>query len=578
MSQLDYVRNALWAFLEDERPGILAIKGPWGVGKTYFWTHFINENKSELTQSAYSYVSLFGIGSIAELKRSIFTKHTPLGGEWARLARRFTKGVSHLPKVFEFAGTKIGSLKRTEVWADMIQERMVRNFLICIDDLERKETSLSASALLGLITSLREERNCKIVLLYNESEIEPKSELESSLAEYREKVFDREVAFTPSVEDCFKIIFSSKTDNYQFAPSTEVGLFGNTEGSVFEIFSAANVTNIRVIEKTKVALDYFKAELSDKYPNLWPDFARQVTKLCCLHYIHGDAFALETLINTSSWSDIFLERSDDAVKHEAFNKRKPIREIGYNPIPTDQIIVEFLRTGFVVWQNHEQVLNAQEEKLKAGGIAAEHRAIWSKLWANFQASEADFIAAQVAFIEKNLDRLSLSDVDGAVQFVRKIEPNEKLEALLTKKISDTAVQLEDDDVFDGGMRNVSAETVNRVKQGWAQKGVIKPISEALELMTRGNGWNPRDIKYLVNVTEDQFFDYFVSDKGDELLHRIKEFRSRFSSISEASAVMARVDAALKRLAERSKFDAIRVYSNIGLPAPEANKPSATAET
>ena len=51
---------------------VAVIKGEWGVGKTHFWNRYYEgkRNKREIDQIAYSYVSLFGLNSIGELRKN----------------------------------------------------------------------------------------------------------------------------------------------------------------------------------------------------------------------------------------------------------------------------------------------------------------------------------------------------------------------------------------------------------------------------------------------------------------------------------------------------------------------------
>ena len=50
------------------------MSGRVGVGKTYAWNHYVADAKAkkQIKLPRYSYVSLFGINSIAELKSAIF--------------------------------------------------------------------------------------------------------------------------------------------------------------------------------------------------------------------------------------------------------------------------------------------------------------------------------------------------------------------------------------------------------------------------------------------------------------------------------------------------------------------------
>lgn len=52
------VLKALDAFLKSDNK-VLVIKGDWGVGKTFFWNKYYENNINNLSQLAYSYVSLF---------------------------------------------------------------------------------------------------------------------------------------------------------------------------------------------------------------------------------------------------------------------------------------------------------------------------------------------------------------------------------------------------------------------------------------------------------------------------------------------------------------------------------------
>lgn len=81
MTSLNKLKEQIFEFLAKEPTEeptqigeVLAIRGAWGVGKTYAWNVFLKEakNKNKIALKKYSYVSLFGINSLDELKFSIY--------------------------------------------------------------------------------------------------------------------------------------------------------------------------------------------------------------------------------------------------------------------------------------------------------------------------------------------------------------------------------------------------------------------------------------------------------------------------------------------------------------------------
>lgn len=69
------VKAALNGFLSSDEPRAVALTGNWGRGKAFLWNLAIEEflrSKGVDYEVKYSYVSLFGISTISELKDSIF--------------------------------------------------------------------------------------------------------------------------------------------------------------------------------------------------------------------------------------------------------------------------------------------------------------------------------------------------------------------------------------------------------------------------------------------------------------------------------------------------------------------------
>ncbi|MGO4621310.1 hypothetical protein AB4Z34_29290 [Ensifer sp. 2YAB10] len=220
-------------------PEVLCIRGKWGVGKTYAWKKYLVDaaDKKKLGLDNYSYVSLFGLNSLEDLRYSIFENTVTAdklktGPDLDTLGTLLDKGKNASRKARTMMELLSSVLKMPGVANTILKSAflLVRNQIICIDDLERAGKGLEARDVLGLVSFLKEERKCKVVLLLNDKELSDKVEFDKQL----EKVADVTLAFDLSPEEAVRIALSQDDPVAELLRPQIVRL---------------GITNIRVIKK-----------------------------------------------------------------------------------------------------------------------------------------------------------------------------------------------------------------------------------------------------------------------------------------------------------------------------------------
>ena len=190
-------------------PEVLAIRGAWGVGKTFAWNKFLREAKesNEIALEGYSYVSLFGINTLDELKLAIFME----------VVSRQHIGTAQQKDIVASTDKVISSLSRKAIeilkglpisknlWPTIqsLSFYSISKTIICIDDFERKGKSLDAQDIMGLASYLKEQKYCKVVIILNDESLENTSLIDYK--KYREKVIDIELVFKPSATESAEI-------------------------------------------------------------------------------------------------------------------------------------------------------------------------------------------------------------------------------------------------------------------------------------------------------------------------------------------------------------------------------------
>ncbi|MCW2039322.1 hypothetical protein [Xanthomonas campestris] len=328
-------------FLSSDDPSAIIIRGKWGVGKTHFWRNrILSESAGKPWTQRYSYVSLFGINSLSELKVALgvateeFNNYAMaewrLKGSairWLWIAQRWLGDVIQLiPKVGDRAG-KI--YERASFYA-------VRNRVICFDDVERHGSSLSLRDMLGLVSYLVEDRRCRVVVILNDGQLSKDDQ--NIWNENREKVFHGELTYDPTLKDTIALGLAKDTNEPWYE-----NLFLNLE--------ELGVSNIRLVHRTSRSIRLAVHSVSGVELKLETiqHFAKVLPLLVYSTFGRGDgAPPMETVLRIGGQRRIldgFKKRNE--VSAEEKNFEETVRRYGiYLHTALDTELIDMLRSGF----------------------------------------------------------------------------------------------------------------------------------------------------------------------------------------------------------------------------------------
>jgi hypothetical protein len=208
------VKAEIARFLKSPLPEVMCIKGKWGVGKTFSWHQFLKQVASagNLGLGHYAYISLFGLNSLEALKNAVLENSVP------------SKKIAEGPSLEEYKAfvkgnsvSGLASLLGKKDLGDLLTRAMflsVKKRIVCIDDLERAGSALELRDVLGLASLLKEERECKVVLLLNDEQLAGKDK--ADFDRLLEKVVDVSLVFDPTAQEAAEIAFSDGSATSEF--------------------------------------------------------------------------------------------------------------------------------------------------------------------------------------------------------------------------------------------------------------------------------------------------------------------------------------------------------------------------
>ncbi|MFM6579745.1 MAG: P-loop NTPase fold protein [Dolichospermum sp.] len=542
--------SILERFLKNEDYSVLAVNGKWGIGKTHLVQNFLYEH----TKSYYYYVSIFGISSIEQLKARLIANYKNDLKSDNQSSQTKTELVfnfinKYIKTFFEWLNRIFGKIEKTpkldilgglsgsviSIAGDLALEiffnSIVReNSIICIDDLERKY-KIPLEEILGFVENLVQERKCKIILIYNEDELEDKKVLDH----YREKVIDREFTLNPTVDENLDLGFK---EDHHYLDYLEI---------IKKVFKKTETNNIRVIRKT----EWLIKELIPLMEN-WEDSLRhQVIKNCiiitaakldtdfCKRWSINGIHPIDIILSLSYTPQQYYEKSQGEDRETAgkkFEFQMKIIEMGYSNLEElDELISQLVNTPLsdsieLQFREKGHILNEREKSnqiiKKLNDLA--NNLYKSKYYNSLADNEQDIIDGIISFLDHNYLNLSIAKFEEIARFTSLLGGDiSKYEKPLLEKILKDILESNSDENLSAFRNKLSKypdleESFNKKIDEYHQtldittavKNIMNsdPSSRSLTLQ--------KDIEFLRSLTVDKYCQWLQKD-DPELIDMVK---------------------------------------------------------
>ncbi|WP_460052736.1 P-loop NTPase fold protein [Pseudomonas sp. H1_A05] len=577
---MDYLKKSLDVFFESSS-GVIVLRGDWGVGKTYFWDDYITSRiqKKDLTQIAYSYVSLFGRNSLADIRASIFQNGRAIASD-DKIVKSFEVELeksstlySKFPKVkstLNFAkakapwlgfitghAKKMPMLDKFSGLMSSFEYGLVNNYVVCFDDIERKGSGLSIKEFMGLADELAQRKSCKVVMIFNDKSFDKGTGDLEQFESYREKVVDAELLYNPSCEANFDHVFSSELDHCDYLKS---------------IVLKVGVKNIRVLRKLKALLNAHASFLENKNSALVREFYLHAAVLCSSYYLGGGFISysdLRSSLAAGSWASYLTASADSLTEGQLAFKNINV-DLQMSESKFDSQIGSYLERGYVEDEAVSAVFADVEEHYRKSSVDAELRSAWKIYHDSFGDDEEEFKKRLKNVFDKELKTISLSDFSSAIDML------EDLGESVDSYIEEFMVLHKDgfqDDSF------LSSWHLDRVKNNTLRAKVVEAgkagksfnIDDISWRIGTERSWSPEDIAYLASMTADDYVQWLRSSPKN-LTTKLRSGLLSFRNLSTANkddsiaytSIGDAVVEALRIVGADNKLNAIRVENMYGI--------------
>lgn len=535
-------------FLGDAETNVLALTGAWGTGKTYAWREALLAHRDNIKFKHYCYVSLFGVNSMAELRMSLFTKSVAVStlGQKLDFSKINEHGSSMVKDWLKAQYERFSPILRSlphgssiSLGLEALMPSAVRDTLVCFDDFER-QTAIKAEDVLGLITELREERGCKVALIFNAEKLGAKDAYRS----YREKAIDFEVLYEPTVQEAFDLVFDSEFPNRELALRNVVDL---------------GITNVRILRKLQQLITRITSAMGQMHPNVVEESIATIVLLCWCAYAPDMSMPkIEEIENWNKYLMSFLKEADQDPLTLAWVQR--LKAYGFTHVDDlDLAIARVVERGYVEGTGFVDEAKKREEGHRNAEMSAPFTAVWRRFHDSFSDDQDAFIADLHEAALHAIAHISSRDLNSTVRLLRELLRDDLADGLIDKFVEANRGKPKTFDLkehpFGGSIDDTKLRaTFEAVHSGLTQ---LPGLEEAVTFMAKNSGYDPEHLQAMKVASVDEYQSMFLKQHDDVKLSRLISWSLRWAD-SEYSEITVKAKEALERIKATSLLNAIRV--------------------
>jgi hypothetical protein len=548
---IERIENEIRRFLSAEEAEVLCVSGRWGVGKTYAWHQYLKGAQAEgaIALNYYSYVSLFGINSLDELKYSIFENLVPSTQPGAEptlkaVMSRSTSALKHFSKKVFGVAQKSSLAQHYVGGLGPVCFFSVKDSIVCIDDIERRGDDLSVRDVLGLVSLLKEQRRCKVILILNDEEL---AEKRREFDRYFEKVIDARLNFAPSAKEAARIALTANTAACKMLSESSVAL---------------GIENIRVIKKIQRMVDHVEPMLREFDEEVLRKAVRGLALFGWSVYEPGRAPSIDCLKarvpGLHSTKPKGAEQDDEAPWNALLDAYEFTTMDEF-----DLVLLDAIRDGVCdpeLIKKHAFELNT---KIAAGKSLDSYMGAWRLYHHSFAVNEERVCeAVHQSFIDTVQYRTPV-DLNGTVWLLknpgRTAQASECIDRYVASRGEDRKAFALDSFPFRDHVDDLDVIKAFKDKRA-TLKDERDPVSTLLR-MAYSRGLYGEDINMLAALPSAKYYEMFKeSDQGSLLM--LIDACLQFDRIGHATAPMREISKrareALARIGAESRINALRV--------------------
>ena len=513
---IKFLTNRLKELFSRDDAFVLSINGKWGVGKTHFWNKFRKDELSD--EKNLAYVSLFGKESIQDIRTDIILQISKkdsyinsVGGAISNVKSSF--GLKDEEVNFGLSGSVISSMMT------LLKKKDFKDVIVCFDDFERLSDKLDMKDILGLISELKEQKNCKVALILNDDKIKGKT-----LSIYKDKIIDYEFEYSPTPEQSYALIENSLKAFKKYPR---------------KYFKQNNINNIRVMRRVINSLNDFSfiSELVKDHQDIEREIAENIIEISTINsmFMFKNFKKLSKYSRDKNSSKSSYGSSGNFKKNKKYDNILNYIEFGamgiFYPSDITEHIIEYTKGSIVYKKPLIKMVENRIAQSNRATILNNIRAIYDKFNFNMSYTNLEFTNELFKIFEEYSNEIiSILDINSFIFYINLLK---ELDTKNEEKYHKFAIELfikhlpiflqSDERYHSWGEEKINNirkfddtldSFINDFKADTKEKKInsIEKVIELIKKPVQSNGWGKEP--QLLMMVPDETYEKYILESQD----------------------------------------------------------------
>lgn len=378
---------------------VLSLNGEWGIGKTVFWKNYSQKNLIKDDKEKVAYISLFGKDSLEAINSTILLEISKKQENFRllkNLGQKYSAALGAINNLTYGIGGVLGSALLSALDNDFFE-----NKIICFDDFERISDNLSHKDIMGLISNLKEDKKCKIVMIMHQDKISDHTDNEKNnkFNEYKEKLVDIELFYSPSIEDLYSLVENRlKHENFK--------------SYMLKYLIDKDIKNLRIMKRIIRALNDFAFIMEWKFLNkqVKQEIIENIIEISSVYarFHFSDFNALSTYISEKRRTGLFnKERKKDFPIDPTFEDILKYIYYGfeYQITPITEVVIEYIKTNIIDKNKLEYISKEKSKNQNSSNLVDKIHTLENDYSFNLQYKNEDFAEQMFKLFNENKNNI-----------------------------------------------------------------------------------------------------------------------------------------------------------------------------